>query len=829
MSSISDIIQKAKRTRIERAHKNNAAQLGAHSNGASSASASQMPHDEKDSGPALVTTSKKPCFATLNAKEPSSKFDDAKRRLFGGSKVCIPFDLEAFLRQPIHTILSLPPFASVTRIESGFGKFALQHHPDKLVGLPPNEVKHKTALFQFVGQAKEFWIRNHCVYKIFYEEITFYDLLYDGYSTRDYYESNKSDTASSKQTSKSSTVKTSSRKRKAQNSVKTQKKKATSKKATSKKTLPKSIDQLPPPQDYHSGTKPYARQEFQPDSTQVTFIKEFFQSEVAYSDKTIAILSAIMMGQFDREHQIFCIVQAVMLILFERWEKNAIFEGEEGQEFLDKIVTVKEIFAYAMSLNGKYHFNTGDDVRHGVHIQSYKHWAPPRELMLKFKSNSTYRDPFNSRSGIMNRNNPCLRALDIIARCMFERDMHMNWTDEVKSKVDLLINFSDSNGYIPTAKSKIDLESRSFAEEANLGALRNSNGGCFDAFDVLMRILVPFVGAQAMYNKFTSGLPPLNVLVMSSATRELFDTQIFLRQLEAKGHFESESAKVLFLSHGQTWVMRICLTNSIVHSDAHLKMYEHSLAVGFTSLFAEVTQKKEEEVLALLEKTTIARGFAMRNGANLDDETSKQVLQAILDCCRRGGRSSGKIIKDRFECFLDAFKLYDSFMMKEYAIQPSLEDFIEHIPESFEGDEYIRVRDALKGIENSLCFRLMVAKNAKQMGHATVDQLALLDSQVEMVSALRNKEAQAERALIGGDTKMREHRCRDCGNIQSFMIDRSSRWDCLDKENVKKFSLDREAVAGIILPNDKMPQPNEEGKYPGKFSLLIHSIWTMIY
>ena len=168
MSGISDLIQKARRTRIERALENNAAQLVAHSNGASSASATQMQPDEKDSRPALVTTSKKPRFATLNIEEPPSKFNDAKQCLFDGSKVCIPFDLEAFLRRPIHTILSLSPFASVSEIETSFRKFALQHHPDKLFGLPPKEVKHKTALFQFVGQAREFWIKNHCSFEYFF-------------------------------------------------------------------------------------------------------------------------------------------------------------------------------------------------------------------------------------------------------------------------------------------------------------------------------------------------------------------------------------------------------------------------------------------------------------------------------------------------------------------------------------------------------------------------------------------------------------------------------------------------------------------------------------
>ena len=119
------------------------------------------------------------------------------------------------------------------------------------------------------------------------------------------------------------------------------------------------------------------------------------------------------------------------------------------------------------------------------------------------------------------------------------------------------------------------------------------------------------------------------------------------------------------------------------------------------------------------------------------------------------------------------------------------------------------------------------------MGHETVDQLALLDSQGEHVSAFRNKKVVAERESIGCDTKMREHRCHDCGNIQSFMINQKatckgkgcnnksiSHWDCLDKDDIKKISLDKVAIAGITLSKDMIPQPNDQGKYVGKFSLL---------
>ena len=123
----------------------------------------------------------------------------------------------------------------------------------------------------------------------------------------------------------------------------------------------------------------------------------------------------------------------------------------------------------------------------------------------------------------------------------------------------------------------------------------------------------------------------------------------------------------------------------------------HSLAVGFTSAFAELTQTKEEDVLVLLKETTIARGFARRRGADIDDESLKEVLQAILDGCRRGSLKGGKIRKDRFKCFLDAFKLFEDLMMKKYEIQiqASPKDFIDSIPEFFEGDESIKIQDAL--------------------------------------------------------------------------------------------------------------------------------------
>ena len=190
---------------------------------------------------------------------------------------------------------------------------------------------------------------------------------------------------------------------------------------------------LPLPIDFHPEEKQLIRQEFLPDSPQVMFIDQFFQNEMAYGNEknTLAILCAIMMGNFESDHHAFFDIQATLVIMYECSVKDSNFQDDEGQVFLDRINTLKEMFAYDMSQGGKYHFNTGDDVRHGVYLLIYKHWAPLTELIAKFLKKSRYRDPFNSASGVMNRKNPCLRSIDILARCMMTRDMNKPWTDAI--------------------------------------------------------------------------------------------------------------------------------------------------------------------------------------------------------------------------------------------------------------------------------------------------------------------------------------------------------------------------------------------------------------
>ena len=155
-----------------------------------------------------------------------------------------------------------------------------------------------------------------------------------------------------------------------------------------------------------------------------------------------------------------------------------------------------------------------------------------------------------------------------------------------------------------------------------------------------------------MYNKFTVGMPRLNVMVMSHATRDLFCANIFQQQLQGKSHFSSETAIILFLSHGQTWAMRLPLMNILVHTDNHLLMYENSLSLGFTGMFAKVLGMKEDDVLNLLKKTTIARGFAKRGECDIGDEITKNRLESIIETMReggafrKGGLKSGKLASD---------------------------------------------------------------------------------------------------------------------------------------------------------------------------------------
>lgn len=188
-----------------------------------------------------------------------------------------------------------------------------------------------------------------------------------------------------------------------------------------------------------------------------------------------------------------------------------------------------------MSQGGKYHFNTGDDVRHGVYLLIYK--QPSCELIAKFINKSMYRDPFSSAFEVKNRKNPCLCSINIRARSMMTSDMNKPWSDAIQSELDSLVNFTDSIGVIPQEKKTIVTESRTYAKAAGLGRLKTGNGGLFNAEDVLYSILVPFVRAQAMYNKFTVGMPWPNVMVMSHATRDFVLCKHFPTAAPRQGSF----------------------------------------------------------------------------------------------------------------------------------------------------------------------------------------------------------------------------------------------------------------------------------------------------
>ena len=83
------------------------------------------------------------------------------------------------------------------------------------------------------------------------------------------------------------------------------------------------------------------------------------------------------------------------------------------------------------------------------------------------------------------------------------------------------------------------------------------------------------------------------------------------------------------------------------------------------------------------------------------------------------------------------------------------------------------------------------------------------------------------REAAGLDTVQRRHECRECGNVQSFMIGQAPKcngkgcgkqhkWSCLDNENTTKFEIDEKAIAAVTLPVDKIPEPNKD-KYTGEF------------
>lgn len=110
-----------------------------------------------------------------------------------------------------------------------------------------------------------------------------------------------------------------------------------SKKKSGKSKKKRAKKALPLPIEIHPEEKQPIRQEFLPDSPQVMFIDQFFQNEMAYGNEknTLAILCAVMMGNFESDHHAFYDIQATLVIMYECSVKDSHFQDNEGQAFLD--------------------------------------------------------------------------------------------------------------------------------------------------------------------------------------------------------------------------------------------------------------------------------------------------------------------------------------------------------------------------------------------------------------------------------------------------------------------------------------------------------------
>ena len=384
-----------------------------------------------------------------------------------------------------------------------------------------------------------------------------------------------------------------------------------------------------------------------------------------------------------------------------------------------------------------------------------------------------------------------------------------------------MISFVDSVPVVPDCANN---KSHEYFDDCAEDLFHDVRLERFSRLDILYSIAFIFYMAQARFNHFAEDSDKMRVIVASAETRHRWFVQDF---------FSLTSNFIIpgVMAHGQCWVMlmRLALFNPRVHTDEDLRIYNTSGIRAFSPIIADLVGLTCEEIVEKLKNCTVAQGFARRDGCDIDDELTKVRMQAILDGCQKGGRIVGKAHADRWKCLREAFELFSEHMMKEYAVEASFEeDFLPSITEFFDGDESIDISKAIKELEDDILYKQFVANNARKCGHATKDQLDLLDRNRERTRAANNNAALKAREAAGFDTVERQHECRECGNIQSFMIGqmptcngkgcgKHTKWNCLDNEKTTKFDIDRKAIAAVTLPVDKIPEPNKDWKYTGEF------------
>jgi hypothetical protein len=127
---------------------------------------------------------------------------------------------------------------------------------------------------------------------------------------------------------------------------------------------------------------------------------------------------------------------------------------------------------------------------------------------------------------------------------------------------------------------------------------------------------------QSKYN-LLSGAPKLRLLIASANVGEtLFVSAFTLVTINSPFVFFCGA-----LAHGQCWAMRIPLMNELVHPDEYLQFYTESAVRAYN------------EIVKVLQNSALAFKFGARMGLELSAGDSSCCIAAILEGCRRGGKT----------------------------------------------------------------------------------------------------------------------------------------------------------------------------------------------
>ena len=419
---------------------------------------------------------------------------------------------------------------------------------------------------------------------------------------------------------------------------------------------------------------------------------------------------------------ILMIMRQMMVLLFD----NLINAADLMEKATSLDHQIEKLFTAAGLV-----VNLGDGIRPGVSLFVFKHYAP--------WSCKDYNDPFGFSFCKIDRINPCIRAFDWIIPRSLHCEASGEWSDKLKEAVSKKISFVDMIPFIPKKKETHHKEAHDAAKVLGI------------TWEQLMCISVLRFMLQSKYNLLSGGAKLRLLIASANVGHILFISPFFLVTIDSPFVYFCGA-----MAHGQCWSMRIPLMNVLVHPDEHLQFYTESAVRAYN------------DIVKVLGKSALAFKFGARMGHKLSAGDSACVISAILNGCRKGGKTTGAQVHNAFQAIKDALlavKMGDESMAQIELLQKNTKSnnddnddssrSNDDVDDSSDADDlssgieallHGRVsEETLKRIENNHVYKIWKAYSARDLNIMTDEDQKLIDTNEAQLEVGRKTMAEIRR------------------------------------------------------------------------------------